>query len=87
MHSLTPAGLIGAAATPVPDAAAQLIAIRTAQSNAKAAIAEAQRRQKAYADRARSCDLCEGRQGTPEAREAPSIRDQRKGYGQSAQAH
>ena len=54
MHPLTPAGLIGAAATPVPDAAAQLAALRAAQSNAKAAILEAQRRQKAYADKSRS---------------------------------
>ena len=54
MHPLTPASLIGAAATPVPDAAARLTAIRTAQSDAKAAIAEAQRRQKAYADKSRS---------------------------------
>ncbi len=53
MHPLTPAGLIGAAATPVPDAAARLTAIRTAQSDAKAAIVEAQRRQKAYADKFR----------------------------------
>ena len=54
MHPLTPASLIGAAATPVPDAAARLTAIRTAQSDAKAAIAEGQRRQKAYADKSRS---------------------------------
>ena len=51
MHPLTPARLIGAAATPVPDAAARLTAIRTAQSDAKAAIAEAQRRQQAYVDK------------------------------------
>ncbi len=54
MHPLTLAGLIRAAATPVPDAAARLTAIRTAQSDAKAAIVEAQRRQKAYSDRIRS---------------------------------
>ena len=47
MRPLIPASLIGAAATPVPDAAARLTATRTAQSDAKAAIAEAQRRQQA----------------------------------------
>ncbi len=44
MHPLTPAALIRAAATPVPDAAARLAALKAAQLNARAAIVEAQRR-------------------------------------------
>ncbi len=54
MHHHTPADLIVAAATPVQNAAAPLTVIHTAQASAEAAIAEAQRRQKAYADKIRS---------------------------------
>lgn len=51
---LPPAGRIGAAANPVPIAIVPLTATRTARSIAKAANAEVQCRQNAYADSSRT---------------------------------